>query len=63
LGTAYGGDVPAVAVTALVHPEDARRALAAGFQEHVKKPIAFDHLATVVARLAEHGSRHAGARP
>jgi CheY-like chemotaxis protein len=34
-----GGDVPAVALTAFVRPEDRDLALAAGFDAHVAKPI------------------------
>lgn len=47
-----GGRVPAVALTAYVKPEDRMRALAAGFQTHVPKPVDPDELALVVARLA-----------
>jgi PAS domain S-box-containing protein len=34
-----GGHVPAVALTAYARPEDRERALAAGYQEHVAKPV------------------------
>ena len=44
--------VPAVAVTAFSAPEDRRRALAAGFQEHLAKPVDFTALLGVVERLA-----------
>ena len=47
-----GGLVPAVALTAYAGAEDRRRALAAGFQEHVAKPFDPPALAAVVARLA-----------
>jgi PAS domain S-box-containing protein len=46
-----GGIVPAVAVTAFVGRDDRERALAAGFQEHIGKPVAPAVLATVVADL------------
>jgi len=36
---ARGARVPAIAVTAYAGSDDARRALAAGFQRHVAKPI------------------------
>ena len=48
--------IPAVAVTAFRHEHDRRRALRAGFREHLTKPIDPDclcrTLATVVGRLA-----------
>jgi hypothetical protein len=37
--TAEGGDVPAVALTAYATQDDAARALTAGFQVHLAKPI------------------------
>jgi PAS domain S-box-containing protein len=46
-------DVPAVALTAYSQPEDRRRALLAGFQQFVPKPVEVDELAAVVRRLAE----------
>jgi CheY-like chemotaxis protein/anti-sigma regulatory factor (Ser/Thr protein kinase) len=48
-----GGDVPAVALTAFVRPEDREVALAAGFDAHVAKPIEpeeFLHIVTQVLR-------------
>lgn len=44
-------DLPAVAVTAFTSPEDRRRALAAGFQVHLAKPVDPSELTAVVARL------------
>ncbi|HKQ76212.1 MAG TPA: PAS domain S-box protein [Blastocatellia bacterium] len=46
-----GGLIPAVAVTAYTRAEDRVRALAAGFQMHVAKPIDPDELIAVVASL------------
>ena len=46
-------DVPAVALTAYCQPEDQRRALTAGFQKFVPKPVALEELAAVVRSLAE----------
>jgi CheY-like chemotaxis protein len=43
--------IPAVAVTAFGAPEDRRRALAAGFQEHLPKPVNVASLLQAVARL------------
>jgi CheY-like chemotaxis protein len=47
-----GGATPAAAVTALARPEDRRRALLAGFQTHVAKPVDMSELVAVVASLA-----------
>ncbi len=47
----HGGSIPAVAVTAYTRAEDRVRALAAGFQMHVAKPIDPDELIAVVASL------------
>jgi signal transduction histidine kinase/ActR/RegA family two-component response regulator len=45
-------DLPAVALTAFAQKEDQRRALLAGFQVHVPKPVDPYDLLTVVASLA-----------
>jgi CheY-like chemotaxis protein len=50
-----GGLIPALALTAYARAEDARRAIEAGYQAHVPKPVAPDELATVVASLAGRG--------
>jgi two-component system, chemotaxis family, CheB/CheR fusion protein len=50
-GAEHGGDVPAAAVTALAADEDRRRALEAGFQLHVAKPVDAMKLAAVVSEL------------
>jgi CheY-like chemotaxis protein len=47
-----GGHVPAVALTAYARTEDRLRALRAGFQLHLSKPVLPAELATVVATLA-----------
>jgi signal transduction histidine kinase/ActR/RegA family two-component response regulator len=44
-------DVPAVALTAYARPEDTKRALAAGFQQHVAKPAPPDDLLRAVATV------------
>jgi len=46
-----GGLIPAVAITAYARAEDRVRALAAGFQMHVAKPVDPDELIAVVASL------------
>jgi PAS domain S-box-containing protein len=47
-----GKSVPAVALTALARGEDRTRALRAGFQMHVAKPVDFSELVAVVQNLA-----------
>ncbi len=49
---ARGGAVPAAALTAFAREEDRERALAAGYEEHVPKPVTPSALFAVVARLA-----------
>ncbi|HSF14905.1 MAG TPA: ATP-binding protein [Vicinamibacteria bacterium] len=49
-----GGAVPAVALTAYARTEDRLRALRAGFQLHLSKPVQPSELVTVVASLAAH---------
>lgn len=44
-------ELPAVALTAFARAEDRRRALSAGFQSHVSKPVDAAELATVIASL------------
>jgi CheY-like chemotaxis protein len=45
-------DLPAIALTAFAHKDDRRRALLAGFQVHVPKPIDPHDLQAVIATLA-----------
>ena len=47
-----GGDVPALALTALAAAEDRRRALSAGYQMHLAKPVDVDRLTDAVVELA-----------
>jgi CheY-like chemotaxis protein len=47
-----GGATLAIALTAHAHIDDRVRALAAGFQMHVPKPVEPAELATIVAGLA-----------
>jgi CheY-like chemotaxis protein len=51
LPSSRGGTVPALALTACARPEDRARALTAGFQQYVAKPVEPDELAAVVAEL------------
>ncbi|HEV7395307.1 MAG TPA: response regulator [Pyrinomonadaceae bacterium] len=46
-----GGRVPAVALTAYASAADRRRALLAGFQTHLAKPVEPDELLAVIANL------------
>jgi PAS domain S-box-containing protein len=48
-----GGLTPALALTAYARTEDRVRALSAGYQVHLSKPVDRAELAAVVARLAE----------
>jgi CheY-like chemotaxis protein len=48
-----GGSVPAVAVSALASREDRQRALEAGFQEHLAKPVDVPNLVQTLCRLTE----------
>jgi len=47
-----GGGVPAVALSAFVRTEDRRRAMLAGYQSHLAKPVDPGELIAVVAMLA-----------
>jgi CheY-like chemotaxis protein len=49
--------VPAVAVTAFARPEDRERALRAGFDAYLAKPIGPAELVGTIARLAGRGTR------
>ena len=50
-----GGQTPALALTAYARTEDRVRALSAGYQVHLSKPVDRVELAAVVARLTERG--------
>ncbi len=45
-------DLPAVALTAFAHTEDRRRAMLAGYQIHLVKPVDPNELTSAVAMLA-----------
>jgi CheY-like chemotaxis protein len=47
-----GGDVPAAALTAYARGEDREKALLAGFQVHLSKPVQPEELAAIIAELA-----------
>ncbi len=50
-----GGALPAVALTAYARTADRTRALLAGFNAHLTKPVEIDRLASVIASLAARG--------
>jgi PAS domain S-box-containing protein len=52
LGVERGGAIPAVALTAYARAEDRMKAVLAGFQMHVAKPVEPAELVTMVASLA-----------
>jgi PAS domain S-box-containing protein len=54
-GSQKGGNVPAAALTAYARTQDRLRALSAGFQMHIPKPIQAEELVAVVASLAKRG--------
>jgi two-component system, chemotaxis family, CheB/CheR fusion protein len=47
-----GGKIPAAALTAYARDDDLRRAIVAGFQRHIAKPVLSTQLARIVAALA-----------
>lgn len=51
LGPEAGGHIPAIALTAYASAADRRRALLAGFQTHLAKPIEPDYLLAVILSL------------
>lgn len=61
LSQAEGGDTPAVALTAFARSEDRRRALMAGFQMHLPKPVEAAELLAVASNLCA-ASRRARSR-
>ncbi|HOC17873.1 MAG TPA: MASE3 domain-containing protein [Vicinamibacterales bacterium] len=52
LGADRGGLTPAIALTAYSRPEDRRRAIEAGFGDHLPKPVLPHVLAAAIARAA-----------
>lgn len=55
LPPAKGGNIPALALTAYARAEEKERAIAAGFQIHVAKPVVPKDLVEMVANLAGKG--------
>jgi len=52
MSPADGGETPALALTALALVEDRTRALLAGFQDHLAKPVEAERLVAAIHRLA-----------
>lgn len=48
-----GGNTPSIALTAYTSPEDRRRALIAGFNVHLGKPISLERLISAIAQLSK----------
>lgn len=51
-----GGRVPAIALTAYARMENRMKALRAGYQMHVPKPVELAELVVVVAILVKRGN-------
>ena len=51
-----GPALPAIMITAYIRSDDRERALAAGFAEHIPKPVEPAQLVAVVERIARRGS-------
>lgn len=62
LEPSQGGRIPAVSVTAYTTPKEIERALAAGYQLHVPKPMDPAALISAVAKLVRRGPLGDGAR-
>ena len=52
LGEERGGNVPAIALTAYARPEDRMKAMLAGFEQYLVKPVEPAELITLVAILS-----------
>jgi two-component system CheB/CheR fusion protein len=61
LSSDRGGDVPAIALTALASEEDRQRASDAGFQLHIAKPVDVDRLVAALLGLVRQNARYGDA--
>jgi signal transduction histidine kinase/CheY-like chemotaxis protein len=59
LSAAAGGRTPAIALTAFARAQDRTRALVAGYQMHIAKPIEPQELVAAIRSLAEHRGERA----
>jgi len=57
-----GGQVPAIALSAYAGAEDRRKALLAGFQRHIPKPVDPAHLLAAIATMLRTGAGRSGER-
>jgi PAS domain S-box-containing protein len=57
LPSGRGGEIPAIALTAYARTEDRLRALRAGYQMHVSKPVELVELVVVIAHLVRRGGQ------
>ena len=55
-----GGQVPAIALSAYAAAEDRRRALLAGFQRHISKPVDPAHLLAAIASMVRKSAQPNG---
>ena len=60
LGADNGGRTPAIALTAYGRPQDRLRALAAGFNMHIPKPVDPGELTTIIADIIDFPERPQG---
>jgi CheY-like chemotaxis protein len=63
LSTADGGRTPAIALTAFARSEDRTRAMLAGYQVHVSKPIEPQELIATIRSLVYNSSERDRDRP
>jgi signal transduction histidine kinase/CheY-like chemotaxis protein len=56
LSAEVGGNIPAIALTGYVRVEERMRALEAGYQMFVPKPVDVDELATIIVSLLDRGA-------
>jgi CheY-like chemotaxis protein len=52
-----GGKIPAIALTAYARTEDRLRALRAGYQMHISKPVELAELVAVMASLSQRSDK------
>ena len=51
LGSTRGGNIPAIALTAFAGPEDRMKAMLAGYQTHLPKPVEAHELIATIRTL------------
>jgi two-component system CheB/CheR fusion protein len=54
---AHGATLPAIAVTGFGRKDDIERALAAGFNSHINKPVEIEMVERVACKLLDRNSR------